>query len=30
MQEQLGLKMAPAKFPNDVIVIYHAEKASEN
>jgi uncharacterized protein (TIGR03435 family) len=30
MQEQIGLKMAPAKFPDDVIVIDHAEKASEN
>jgi uncharacterized protein (TIGR03435 family) len=30
MQEQLGLKMAPARFPDDVIVIDHAEKASEN
>jgi hypothetical protein len=24
------LKMAPGKFPDDVIVIDHAEKASEN
>jgi uncharacterized protein (TIGR03435 family) len=30
MQEQLGLKMGPAKFPDDVIVIDHAEKPSEN
>jgi bla regulator protein blaR1 len=30
MQEQLGLKMGPAKFPDDVIVIDHVEKHSEN
>jgi uncharacterized protein (TIGR03435 family) len=30
MQEQLGLKMGPAKFADDVIVIDHAEKPSEN
>jgi uncharacterized protein (TIGR03435 family) len=30
MQEQLGLKMGPAKFPDDVIVIDHVEKPSEN
>jgi uncharacterized protein (TIGR03435 family) len=30
MQEQIGLRMAPGKFPDDVIVIDHAEKASEN
>ena len=30
MQEQLGLKMCPAKFPDDVIVIDHVEKPSEN
>jgi uncharacterized protein (TIGR03435 family) len=30
MQEQLGLKMAPGKFPDDVIVIDHVEKPSEN
>ena len=30
IQEQLGLKMGPAKVPDDVIVIDHAEKPSEN
>jgi uncharacterized protein (TIGR03435 family) len=30
MQEQLGLKMGPAKIPDDVIVIDHVEKPSEN
>jgi uncharacterized protein (TIGR03435 family) len=30
MQEQLGLKMGPAKLPDDVIVIDHVEKPSEN
>jgi uncharacterized protein (TIGR03435 family) len=30
MPEQLGLKMGPAKFPDDVIVIDHVEKPSEN
>jgi uncharacterized protein (TIGR03435 family) len=30
IQEQLGLKMGPAKAPDDVIVIDHAEKPSEN
>jgi uncharacterized protein (TIGR03435 family) len=30
MQEQLGLKMGTAKFPDDVIVIDHVEKPSEN
>jgi uncharacterized protein (TIGR03435 family) len=30
VQEQLGLKMGPAKAPDDVIVIDHAEKPSEN
>jgi uncharacterized protein (TIGR03435 family) len=30
IQEQLGLKMGPAKFPDDVIVIDHVEKPSEN
>jgi uncharacterized protein (TIGR03435 family) len=30
MQEQLGLKMGPARFRDDVIVIDHAEKPSEN
>jgi uncharacterized protein (TIGR03435 family) len=30
LQEQLGLKMKPAKFPDDVIVIDHVEKPSEN
>ena len=30
MQEQLGLKMGPAKVPDDVIVIDHVEKPSEN
>jgi uncharacterized protein (TIGR03435 family) len=30
MQEQLGLKMGPGKFPDDVIVIDHVEKPSEN
>ena len=30
MQEQLGLKMGPAKTPTDVIVIDHVEKPSEN
>jgi uncharacterized protein (TIGR03435 family) len=28
--EQLGLKIAPAKLPDDVIVIDHAEKPSAN
>jgi uncharacterized protein (TIGR03435 family) len=30
IQEQIGLKMGPAKFPDDVIVIDHIEKPSEN
>jgi uncharacterized protein (TIGR03435 family) len=30
IQEQIGLKMGPAKAPDDVIVIEHAEKPSEN
>jgi uncharacterized protein (TIGR03435 family) len=30
MQEQLGLKMGTAKFPDDVIIIDHVEKPSEN
>jgi uncharacterized protein (TIGR03435 family) len=30
IQEQLGLKMGPAKAPDDVIVIDHVEKPSEN
>jgi uncharacterized protein (TIGR03435 family) len=30
VQEQLGLKIAPAKLPDDVIVIDHAEKPSAN
>jgi uncharacterized protein (TIGR03435 family) len=30
MQEQLGLKMRPAKFPDSVIVIDHVEKPSED
>jgi uncharacterized protein (TIGR03435 family) len=30
MQEQIGLKLGPAKFPDDVIVIDHVEKPSEN
>jgi uncharacterized protein (TIGR03435 family) len=30
IQEQIGLKMAPAKVPDDVLVIEHAEKPSEN
>ncbi len=30
IQEQIGLKMGPAKFADDVIVIDHAEKPSEN
>jgi uncharacterized protein (TIGR03435 family) len=30
IQEQLGLKMGPAKVPDDVIVIDHVEKPSEN
>jgi uncharacterized protein (TIGR03435 family) len=30
MQEQLGLKMGPAKFPDEVIIIDHVEKPSEN
>jgi uncharacterized protein (TIGR03435 family) len=30
VQEQLGLKMGPAKIPDDVIVIDHVEKPSEN
>ncbi len=30
IQEQLGLKMGPARAPDDVIVIDHAEKPSEN
>jgi uncharacterized protein (TIGR03435 family) len=30
MQEQLGLKMGTAKFPDDVIVIDRVEKPSEN
>jgi uncharacterized protein (TIGR03435 family) len=28
--EQLGLKIGPAKLPDDVIVIDHAEKPSAN
>jgi uncharacterized protein (TIGR03435 family) len=30
IQEQIGLKMGPAKFPDDVIVVDHVEKPSEN
>jgi uncharacterized protein (TIGR03435 family) len=30
IQEQLGLKMGPAKVPDDVIVIDHVEKPSDN
>jgi uncharacterized protein (TIGR03435 family) len=30
MQEQLGLKVGTAKFPDDVIVVDHVEKPSEN
>jgi uncharacterized protein (TIGR03435 family) len=30
IQEQIGLKLGPAKAPDDVIVIEHAEKPSEN
>jgi bla regulator protein blaR1 len=30
IQEQLGLKMGPAKIPDDVIVIDHAEKPTPN
>jgi uncharacterized protein (TIGR03435 family) len=30
IQEQIGLKMGPSKFPDDVIVIDHVEKPSEN
>ena len=30
IQEQIGLKMGPAKIPDDVIVIDHVEKPSEN
>jgi uncharacterized protein (TIGR03435 family) len=30
IQEQIGLKMGPAKLPDDVIVIDHVEKPSEN
>ncbi len=30
IQEQLGLKMGPAKIPNDVIVIDHVEQPSAN
>jgi uncharacterized protein (TIGR03435 family) len=30
MQEQIGLKMGPAKVPDDVIVIDHVEKPSAN
>jgi uncharacterized protein (TIGR03435 family) len=30
IQEQLGLKMSPGKVPDDVIVIDHVEKPSEN
>ena len=30
IQEQLGLKMGPAKVPDDVIVIDHADKPSAN
>jgi len=30
IQEQLGLKMGPAKIPDDVIVIDHAEKPTAN
>lgn len=30
IQEQLGLKMSPAKIPNDVIVIDHVEQPSAN
>jgi len=30
LTEQLGLKMGPGKVPDDVIVIDHVEKPSEN
>jgi uncharacterized protein (TIGR03435 family) len=30
IQEQIGLKMGPSKLPDDVIVIDHVEKPSEN
>ncbi|HEY6848763.1 MAG TPA: DUF3738 domain-containing protein [Terracidiphilus sp.] len=30
MQEQLGLRLGPAKVPDDVIVIDHVEKPSAN
>jgi uncharacterized protein (TIGR03435 family) len=30
MQAQLGLKMGPAQAPDDVVVIDHVEKPSEN
>ena len=30
IQEQVGLKMGPAKLPDDVIVIDHADKPSDN
>jgi uncharacterized protein (TIGR03435 family) len=30
LQEQLGLRLEPRKVPTEVLVIGHAEKASEN